>query len=257
MLGGLSAIYEAPDNPGARLRNGFKDVNDTQVLIAPIKDGGDSDDLSRESVSIALERARSVDKALVDWSTSLRPSWLYNVHNGRDVCRSPDYYWRYVHAYGNLWICRVWNSFRTARVKLQTSIWDLMAWATHMHGTDFSEEQSRSQDIICRMVDDVCASIPFCLGNQTPLDPEPVAWIPTRTNDGTNIFQEDKKSSHARSLGWFLCLLPVRFLLSSRLTMIRQSANSPNRSYRPAPERLTCHQIKRIGSSDNSRGSRV
>lgn len=107
VLGDLSAIYDEPDNPGARLRNVFKDVSDIQVLIAAIKDGGENDDLSRESVSIALERARSVDKALVDWGTFLRPSWQYNVHDGRDVCRSSQHYWKYVHIYGNLWICRV------------------------------------------------------------------------------------------------------------------------------------------------------
>lgn len=149
------------------------------------------------------------------------------------------------------------NSFRTARVKLQTSVWDLMAWACHMHGMDFSKEQSRSQDTICRMVDDFCASTPFCLGNQTPLDPEPVACIPTRTEDGTNTFLDERKSSHARSLGWFLCLLPVKTLSSSCLTMLWQCADPLSHSYMPAPERHIYLRINKTGSSGNLRASRV
>ena len=200
MLGDLSTVRDDPDNPGSRLSNLMKEINEVQVFIfAIVGGGGGNDDESRVSVASALEQAWAVDKQMVHWSTMLRAAWQVTViEDGSSVCKVRDHYWKYVHIYNNLWICRLWNQFRTARIKLQTAILNLMTWAHHEHGTDFVKSQTQVQNYIHAMADDICATIPFCLGNQTPLDKEPIASFP------------DQENTQGRALGWFLCLVPVR-----------------------------------------------
>lgn len=208
LLGGLSSVHDEPDNPGARLRNIIKEVNEVQVFIAAIITGGDNDEESRESVDTALDKAVAVDHDLVQWSLTIRDSWKFRTEDGSRFCKHPDQYWKHIHIYSNLWICRVWNQFRTARIKLQDTMLKLVLWARSEHGSDFAGSEQTARDEIQAMADDVCASVPYCLGNQTPLDKEPTANFSTSTGVRSSS-SEGNPSSQGHGLGWFLCLVPV------------------------------------------------
>ncbi|KAI9665144.1 MAG: hypothetical protein M1831_002154 [Alyxoria varia] len=197
LLGDLSIVEDDPGNPGIHLRAIFKKINDVQVLIDAIRSGGDDDDESRDSVQTAFQKAKAVDRELVNWTSTLRSEWQYTIVEGDQICFDPKSYRAMAHVYKDLWICRIWNFFRTARVKLHTATWDLASWAGLMHGADYSKIQQHSQETVRRMVEDICATVPFCLGNKTILDKEPIAKFPPTPRQ-------------AMAIGWFLALVPLR-----------------------------------------------
>lgn len=157
---------------------------------------------------MALEKAKAVDDDLRQWSKTIRDSWKFRTVHGDRVSRHPEKYWKYVHVYNNMWICRVWNQFRTARIKLQATLLQLMSWAHYSHGTNFVSSDRQARECIQAMADDVCASVPYCLGEHAPLEQDAHLNISKKAEGQPSPLRDDPPAQ-SRALGWFLCLVPV------------------------------------------------
>ena len=200
-------VVDNPNYPGTRLTAILREVVAIQIEASALT----TRPSGRDTLSLVhrlLSRTKDVDSDLCRWSLSLRPSWQFTWMEAREAGVENYAYATHVHTYKTLWIARIWNSFRTARIKLQTTVWDLLGLASLLGGEEVTENQMKTQNIILRMVDDVCASVPFCLGNQTPLDSGPIARFPMDSISKRN-------SLHAWTMGWFLLLVPLQSCLKT------------------------------------------
>lgn len=194
-------LEDDSDHPGAKLNNILKQIYRFQRTVALIKTRPSTAEDTRQ----ALDEAAQIDQSLVNWSTSLRPTWQFSFISPTQAKLQSHQYWKAVHKYSDLWICRIWNSYRTARIELHTSAWNLMIWSSANHGTDHYEQQVHSQHIIQRMVEDVTASIPYGLGD-VPVNEDELFSGPDRPAGFINY------KAHTASMGWFL-LNPIVSLL--------------------------------------------
>ncbi|QPC74704.1 hypothetical protein HYE68_005456 [Fusarium pseudograminearum] len=106
-----------------------------------------------------------LDSELSIWASSLSPQWSYatavNINNpGRT-----DYTPQVIHRYINRYIARVWNLYRVSRLIIQSI---LLRTTTLL--SDSTEDPSnvdqrnRIQSVIMELVDDICSSVPYLLG---------------------------------------------------------------------------------------------
>ena len=120
-----------------------------------------------------LAQAKRLDEKLLDWAENVplhwRPSRLTGDH---DIDASITCYQSVCEVYPSCQIASIWNLWRSQRLILVTvSLGTLMALITHegvplfTHLTTFSGLQTTLQ----AMVDGICYSIPFHLGNRSTL----------------------------------------------------------------------------------------
>ncbi|KAI9717095.1 MAG: hypothetical protein M1828_007428 [Chrysothrix sp. TS-e1954] len=202
LLGDLLWVVDDPEYPGTRLTAIMSEVVSIQIRAKEILSHPNGLD-TLGLVENLLIKAKDVDADLCKWSLSLRPSWQFTWLEADEACTPGYAFGTHVHTYKTLWIARIWNAFRTARIKLQATVSDLLGLSNLLGGISAIDEQVKTQNILQRMVDEVCASVPFCLGNQTPLDQQPVARFPMDVISKRN-------SLHAWTMGWFLLLVPLQ-----------------------------------------------
>lgn len=186
-------VEDNGDHPGAKLNNMLKQIIRFQNRVGAIK----TRPSTLVDVQQALEYAFDLDKRLVEWSSSLRSTWQYTLLSPEEAKVKPHQYWKAIHKYSDIWICRIWNSFRTARVELLSSTWNLMIWSSAVHGTDHNDQQLRSQQVIQKMVDDISASVPYGIGDVAINEQEQFSGS-ARPAGFINY------KAHTSSIGWYL-----------------------------------------------------
>lgn len=112
-----------------------------------------------------LEKACQIDRNLATWSYLLPPNWApvaaslipqsvrdAGVYNNRCDC------------YIDIWTASTWNTYRDCRILVQLIILGCLRMMPS-HDPD-GIKAAMAMNIAHRLADDICASVPFCLGNQ-------------------------------------------------------------------------------------------
>ena len=204
MLGELSEVPDYPDNTGLRLMKIAREINRIQTRVTAIKRANFSDRSALfNAVQSILVFGREVDDRLQQWSMSIEDVWRYTLVDSDDIILEEDRFAERIHVYPNIWIARIWNCWRTIRINLQTALNELLNWSQATLGADLPDDRRHIYSIIQAMVDEVCNTVHYHLGNKTPQDSEPIASFPTRG-------PEDTYEKHAMLWGWFHLLTPLR-----------------------------------------------
>lgn len=162
-----------------------------------------------------LRTGRDVDNSLHHWSVSLEPDLHYNIADADDVLIEPQRYSDQIHAYPGVAVARIWNGWRTVRINLQGAINDLLNWAQAALGIDLPQERQYIHNVTQIMVDEVCNSVHYLLGNKTTQDPQPIAQFPVQ---GPSDLYEKQTTMWS----WFHLLVPLRTCAKSSILLPRQ-----------------------------------
>ncbi|KAE9369974.1 hypothetical protein N431DRAFT_414338 [Stipitochalara longipes BDJ] len=116
-----------------------------------------------------LQAARSIDRQLIEWSGTLPLSWLAIRVAGEDCIppstRQAGLYQSHCHVYKSIQIAYLWNRQRISRIRAQKI---MLAQLSLQEPSLFnSTSQGSCQNIIQQLADDVCATVPFYLGDRS------------------------------------------------------------------------------------------
>ena len=159
-----------PQNPATRLD--FLSIEVANLLADAIRtapkiiDSSDDEAQSWNCTSELLKRAQIADAGLAVWPESLPLNWL-----PIQVCRDSipqevieaGMYGDNCEIYPDIMICSTWNDWRVARLKVLRLIAELRRTSIF----DNSESAEQVIDQMQQLVDGICASVPYCLGNRT------------------------------------------------------------------------------------------
>ena len=127
--------------------------------------------IAREIVTLK-EDAERIDRELAAWSSEVPATWKYKELGrcGRmDDPNTAEIYPGPIHCYNDIWTARKWNIYRSYRILCQAIIFNCLERLIPASEIAFTHEYRRSTTISQRMVDDMCASVPFHLGFPAPM----------------------------------------------------------------------------------------
>ena len=134
-------------------------------------DLSDEENESSDFSDELLERARAVDADLVCWPQTLPLHWhpvrVFKDSIPQEVIDA-GVYGDSCDVYPDITICSTWNDWRVGRIKVLR----LIAKLSLFSGLDRGEDCDYIVNEIQRLVDGICASVPFCLGSRT--EPAPL-----------------------------------------------------------------------------------
>jgi hypothetical protein len=113
--------------------------------------------------TIEMERmvydADALDFQLSTWAKSLPPAWAYATALNINSDTRSEYAPRSVHRYAHFYMARVWNFYRVSQLILHSI--RLRATSILPSSLDTSKIRKRT----AALVDDICATVPYLLGN--------------------------------------------------------------------------------------------
>ena len=174
------------------------------ATIAPCKvvDLDDEEDGSWKCTDELLERAQAVDAGLATWPETLPLHW-HPVRVSKDTIPKEvidaGAYRDSCEVYPDIMICSTWNDWRVARLKVLRLIARLQTVSAFSRG----EAGATIINEIQQLVDGVCASIPFCLGNRTEPAPFYEADVIYPGLEARLKSKEHQKTAMAYG-GWYL-----------------------------------------------------
>lgn len=155
-------------------------------------------DTSKDVATTETERlisdATELDSELSIWASSLSPQWSYatavNINNpGR-----ADYTPQVIHRYADRYIARIWNLYRVSRLIIQ---FILLRTTTRLSAltedTSNVDQRNRIERVIMELVDDICFSVPYLLGQ----DLKNISLA--SHSDGRQVHDRNTSSSNERS----------------------------------------------------------
>lgn len=123
-----------------------------------------------------IDQALLLDTELEAWAMSVPPSWQYRViaipPEIQDMGFLNELYGKYYHVYDDLYICQIWNNWRSMRMVIH----EIIVHATTVIQTQNSEDEEpmnllryseiavRSEHIIHKLQADIFASVPYHFG---------------------------------------------------------------------------------------------
>lgn len=150
----------------------------------------------RQASSLLFE-AEALESRLISWAKALPSYWspakISNDHVPTSIM-SAGFYGKSCDIYQDIMICATWNDWRTARLKVLAII------ASHKTVPHRAAVITTIQEI----ADDICASIPFCLGSRTtPAPLHDTQNISYPTVPGTETREMHYRTAAAYG-GWYL-----------------------------------------------------
>ncbi|KAJ5552050.1 hypothetical protein N7535_000003 [Penicillium sp. DV-2018c] len=165
-----------PDNPSSRLDAIGVSVAELQASYTQFVKQGEHTTSKAPFLKEWIANAKSVDAELLTWAETVPHHWRpVRLISGRDIDSSIPTYQSVCEVYPSCQIASIWNLWRCQRLLLaKTTLGALSALSdlgcfgsapgqVSYHSTDFVKGQQVSQEV----VDRVCYSIPFYLGNRT------------------------------------------------------------------------------------------
>jgi hypothetical protein len=128
--------------------------------------GSDSTSLDIKDI---IEAARGIDRQLIEWSGTLPLSWLATRVTGEDSIPpsigQAGLYQSHCHVYKSIQIAYLWNRQRLSRIRAQK----IMLTQLLLQEPSLSNRMSQAscQNTIQQLADDICATLPFYLGDRT------------------------------------------------------------------------------------------
>ena len=117
-----------------------------------------------------IERCTNIDGALERWKDNVLTSWQYTTTKQENPS---DAYPKTIDHYPDVWVARAWNSYRTARLYVQSIILRSIAWlsgstvsalADTITPPTLRDTASHARHLLQDMADGICASVPCHMG---------------------------------------------------------------------------------------------
>ncbi|KAF2815278.1 uncharacterized protein BDZ99DRAFT_472580 [Mytilinidion resinicola] len=163
-----------------------------------------------------LQRTIELDQRLLAWTSSTAPIYWMPVRVAGPECipqgvRDAGLYHDYCHVHQSIFIAATLNVYYTSRIKLQLAILNCLK---HLDFADSDATRLTTLEIIQDLADNVCASVPFHLGDRRE---------PTRIDDKDVQYPHtggDPVSDHhyaaAAAYGGYLLTRPLVEVLTAR-----------------------------------------
>ena len=204
MLGDLAEIPQAPSSTSLRVLQDAREVNRLQTRIRALKMANPPGRTSLlNSVRNLLSIGGEIDSRLHRWRMTVDEEWKYKLLSADDVIFEKEHYAEKIHIYPSIEVARVWNAWRTTRINLQAAINDLLDWTQAVSAIDLKEERGNVQGISQIMVDEICNTVHYYLGNTRPQASNPGPNVPIQK-------RQDTYERHAKEWGWFHLLVSLR-----------------------------------------------
>ena len=170
-------------------------------------------DRARFDAAKILERANNLDQRYQAWTSKLSIDWIPTRISGRDsipqsICDA-GLYQDFCDMYKSIFIANIFMSYYSSRIKLQLTVCTCL---NSLVSTSSSVSLAAASMIIQELADNICASVPFHLGDRNSTG---------RVDDKTVCFprvggRPDPESHHALSgaFGGFFLIVPLAELLS-------------------------------------------
>jgi hypothetical protein len=190
------------------------DVADFQALVSGIKNGRLT---PNESISSCLDAAMQLDQRLSAWLTTV-PSWIPTRGFGLEcipqTVRDAGIYQDFCDIYRSVFVADQINSQRCSRIRIHLSI---LTCLQVFKPEDWDSLSAGSFVAIQELADNICACVPFYLGNRvnfTRLDDKTVEY----PHIAGVAVPDNHHTEAAAFAGWFLAGRLVE-LLSPRLLL--------------------------------------
>jgi len=162
------------------------------------------------------KEAMDIDSRFYSWSQSIPDSWVpIRVFRDDDMSPGLQFYQDYCDIYSTLFLTSIWNKLRISQIEVNLTM--LSCLSELPPTTSNSENQDVCRQIIQQLADDICASVPFYLGDRMK---------PGRTGDGCVQYPrapgrlpvKDHYHTGPTMGGWSL-LLPLGKLLKMKIPL--------------------------------------
>ena len=127
--------------------------------------------IGREIVTL-MEDAQRVDRDLAAWSLEVPDSWKYKtlgLCKQTDEPNTAELHPGPIHGYNDIWTARHWNVYRSYRILCQAIILNCLERLIPTSEIASSDVYRRTAATLQKMVDDICASVPYHLGFPAPI----------------------------------------------------------------------------------------
>jgi hypothetical protein len=180
-------------------------------------------------------KAKRVDEQLVAWTRSVPDHWQpLKLTSGQDIHPSIPTYLSVCEVYISCQVATIWNLWRVQRVLLAIII--LESFNTSLHPSQFEpledtalaciKDSSKYKQILGELIDSICYSVPFYLGNRTKwscLDQftDPAILLPSyhslasmyKQNDNFTTLKDEHRR-HVIARGPWLLMSPLSRVLA-------------------------------------------
>ncbi|KAL9584742.1 MAG: hypothetical protein Q9212_001932 [Teloschistes hypoglaucus] len=162
---------------------------------------------SEDQLLQILDYASDVEAQVSTWPDYVPDEWGYKPSHTFDELPSHEsklyVYNRRCDLYQDIWVANTWNSYRSTQLMIQYLILQSLAYLNPDHSSPLGRRIATAIARVQELCDDICASVPFNLGNKTfggPSDRKDVRY----PDDGTNKPSEEYRKSAAGLGGRFL-----------------------------------------------------
>ena len=162
----ISTAAEVPRTAGLELDELNIALADLQVSASRM---GEPDVEIEEGLAWeVLHDLYELDQRYVTWASAVPEGWIVDSVAGPECIplsiKECGLYQDHCHLYQSIFVAHTFNSHRASRIKLQLAI---LTCLSHMPMTLNGVASSAAQDTIQKLADDICASVPYHLGDRT------------------------------------------------------------------------------------------
>ena len=142
--------------------------NEAHAVLLPNEDIN-----SKSALASIIDRCRRLDDELLAWHKKIPSNWSYSSAPMRWTRASEDNpeTWQHwtgsIHRYPNVFVARNWDYYRAYRITIHAVMIRCADTASVRAGLDTSMRTlaAESRALVQVLIDEVCASIPFLLGD--------------------------------------------------------------------------------------------
>jgi hypothetical protein len=159
-----SILPESEKIPGVRLDSINLDLANLQATAFSAINGPQTkyrDSLLARLVNEAME----IDKRFADWPETLPDSWHPHRLSGKDhIHPTLQLHQDYCDVYKTMFIASLWNKIRLAQIELRFTVLSLLDNLPYSVANHKKQQSCRSG--IQEFADDICASVPYYIGDR-------------------------------------------------------------------------------------------
>lgn len=191
----------------------------SNLVFIQLRDASDGD------FDNLLHSARVMDQEISDWARTIPTTWSYsaamNVEDPASKTKT-SFTPLQVHKYPSFYIARVWNFYRVSRLIVQSVLIRALSRlsvsvsvSTDRGDGDEMDERTRIERGSLELVNDICASVPFLLGDDLSKMKLPTPSVRRESERSRRPPPSDKESGPTRTGGRFSLIWPLYVACSS------------------------------------------
>jgi hypothetical protein len=211
--GYIAADTDVP--PDVQLDNIKVDVTIFNTSVTRVLQSDETNLISRQfEIRRLLCESLEIEKRLVDWMANLPASWRPVKVSGKNCISASiqraGFYQSHCHVYPSLPVSKTWNKYRLAQISIQFGMLNLLSRFPSLStaANDISTRRHRIQ----QEADDICACIPYHIGDRTA--PGSVGDKGVKYPHPTGVRTPPPHYLHATAIGGYQLLDALTALVS-------------------------------------------